>query len=245
MGKNIILREDQLEDLLKGLISAYSGNITQNLVDKTLLQSSEPKSSSKSEGGSLVDEKFPEITKTIIDKLEGGYYHPKFQTEGAFSTSGKRLPPSGFRAMGRSGETMFGIDRLHGGSINTSLSGSRFWKMIDFAQEKETWPYNYKGGVLRNQLTQFVTDIMKDQYNKNAKNYLSSKARKIVESDPKLLFNFAYASWNGPGYFKKYATKVNQSVEMGETDPSNLDSMVYSMRTRKSDKIKGASEMLA
>jgi hypothetical protein len=61
----------------------------------------------------------------------------------------------------------------------------------------------------------------------------------------KLLFNFAYASWNGPGYFKKFAKKVNDSVSMGITNPEELDNMVYAMRTIRSGKIKNASEMLA
>jgi len=244
MKKNVIISEDQLEDLLRGLMGAFSGDFSDKLVDKDLLKSVEP-TSSKKVTGSIVDDKFKEITKTIINNLEGGYYHPEFKITGAKSTSGKNISPSKFTAMGKSGETMFGIDRKHGGTINTSGGGSEFWSMIDNAQKNGRWPYNYSGGELKDKLTSIVSKIMKEQYKKNAENFLSKEARSIVENNPKLLFNFAYASWNGPGYFKKFAKKVNDSVSMGITNPEELDNMVYAMRTIKPGKIKDASEMLA
>jgi hypothetical protein len=243
MAKNILIKEDQLETLLQGLFSTFLGKKSSDEVIKSL--GGTESDVNKKVTGSLVDDKFEEITKTIINNLEGGYYHPEFKIKGAKTTSGKSLPPSKFTPMGRSGETMFGIDREHGGKINTSSSGSEFWSIIDNAQKKGRWPYNYMGGELKDRLTTIVSKIMKEQYNTNANNFLSKEARSIVERDPKLLFNLAYASWNGPGYFKKYAKKINDSVNMGITNPDELDSMVYSMRTNKSQKIKNASEMMA
>jgi hypothetical protein len=246
MKKNVIISEDQLEDLLKGLLSVYSGDLSDKLVDKNLLNvdsTEQPKT--KSQTGSLVDDKFKEITRTIIDNIEGGYYHPNFKVTGAKNTSGKNISPSKFVGMGKSGETMFGIDRKHGGTINTSNKGNEFWSLIDNEQKKGTWPYNYKGGSLKERLVSLVSEMMKEQYKKNAENFLSKEARNIVENDPMLLFNFAYASWNGPGYFKKFAKKVNNEVAMGETKPEYLDNMVYAMRTIKPEKIRDASQMIA
>jgi hypothetical protein len=48
--------------------------------------------------------KFDKITSLVIDKLEGGYYHPNMLIDGRV----KDIRYSG------SGETMFGIDRLKG-----------------------------------------------------------------------------------------------------------------------------------
>ena len=59
-------------------------------------------------------------TDLIINNLEGGYYHPDMK---ANLRGGER--------MGNSGETMFGLDRVHGGSLNSSENGVKFWQIVD------------------------------------------------------------------------------------------------------------------
>ncbi|MFN9952931.1 MAG: hypothetical protein ACK55I_07510, partial [bacterium] len=136
---------------------------------------------------------FEEITNKVISSLEGGYYHPKMN----------------LGAMGDSGETMMGIDRRHGGDINTSPDGKEFWTIIDDAGASSKWKHNYMGGTLEPKLRSLVAKMMKPFFLKNMNNYLSPEARKIVESNPNLMFHFVYSTWNGPGWFRKFATKIN------------------------------------
>lgn len=150
---------------------------------------------------------FKQITRNVINNLEGGYYNPKWHSS---------------KGMGRSGETMFGIDRRHGGDYNTSPAGIKFWSIIDKNKNPQTWKYNYRGGSLEGELTDLVVDIIQPFYNEFKDRFLSPVAKKIVESDPKLTYHFAYAVWNGPGWFKKFAKVINRAVENGETNPDIL-----------------------
>ena len=149
---------------------------------------------------------FEEITDKVISALEGGYYHPNMNKG----------------AMGNSGETMMGIDRRHGGDINTSPDGIEFWKIIDDAEASSNWKHNYMGGTLEPKLRSLVAKMMKPFFLKNMNNYLSPEAKKIVESNPNLMFHFVYSTWNGPGWFRKFATKINDAVKKGITDPNKL-----------------------
>jgi hypothetical protein len=51
---------------------------------------------------------------------------------------------------------------------------------------------------------------------------LSPTAKKLVDSDSRLTFHFAYAVWNGPGWFRKFAKVINKSVENGELNTDVL-----------------------
>lgn len=174
---------------------------------------------------------FEEITKKIVDKIEGGYYHPSFKIKGAKRANGKYMSPSSFSPMGDSGETMFGIDRKHGGNINTNAYGSQFWGIIDNAQKIEgRWPYAYRGGQYQEKLMDLASKIMYDQYDKNARTYLTKEARKVIESNRNLFFQFAYASWNGAMYFKKLSNAVNNSVKKGIINSNELYDVVMNAR---------------
>lgn len=157
---------------------------------------------------------FEEITDKVISSLEGGYYHPKMN----------------LGAMGDSGETMMGIDRKHGGDINTSSDGKEFWKLIDNAGASSKWKHNYKGGDLEPKLKSLVAKMMKPFFLKNMNNYLSTEARKIVESNPNLMFHFVYSTWNGPGWFRKFARVINDAVKKGITDPNKLTEIAIRSR---------------
>ena len=73
--------------------------------------------------------KFYNLADLIITNIEGGYYSPVRHKSAAMLDSG---------------ETMFGIDRKHGGAYNTSEAGKKFWAIID--QNSASWEWNYKGG---------------------------------------------------------------------------------------------------
>jgi hypothetical protein len=164
---------------------------------------------------------FNNITQFVIDNLEGGYYHPNMLKDG-------RVTDQRYK---NSGETMFGIDRLAGGSINKTPAGIKFWSIIDNANAKNFWKWNYKGGSLAPQLKELVGEIMFPVYNNYAKLYFSNQSKNIVEKDNRLLFNFIYASWNGPAWFKMFAEKINTAIASGITNTDKLTEIA--IKTRK------------
>lgn len=163
---------------------------------------------------------FNGLVKFVIDNLEGGYYHPNMLKDG-------RVKDNRYR---RSGETMFGIDRKMGGTINTTTAGKEFWRIIDNANARNTWKWNYDGGSLKSQLLNLVAQMIKPLYEKYVNQYLSPDAAEIVNNDKKLMLNFIYATWNGSGWFKKFANKINQSVKNGVMSPEQLSKIAIQSR---------------
>jgi len=165
-------------------------------------------------------ERYRKIVGTVIDKLEGGYYHPDMLADGRVRD----------RRYGISGETMFGIDRRKGGTINTSPAGKQFWALIDKANARKKWPWLYPGGELGPQLKNLAGDMIYAQYDINASNSLTPQSRAIVESDDRLLFNFIYTTWNGTGWFDKFAKKFNAAVASGITNKDQLLEVLLAAR---------------
>lgn len=159
----------------------------------------------------------------VIDKLEGGYYHPNMLLDG-------RVKDQRYKD---SGETMMGIDRKAGGAINTTPAGQKFWATIDSANAKNTWKWNYKGGSLEPTLRAQAADVMFPSYDKYASLYLTPEARAIVESDGGLLFHFIYGTWNGPGWFQKFASDINAQVKNGVRDTTKLKAVAIASRTNE------------
>jgi len=157
-----------------------------------------------------VDSKWDKITKKVIDEFEGGYWNPKC----GHTTKG----------MGISTETMFGLDRYNG-NIESTPEGKEFFRIIDNEKTKlgmvqfcKTWKWLYRGGHLEDKLKTLAAKIMKHQYDNNSKNYFSPELRKRVEANDRLLMHFSYASWNGPGYFKKFAKSLEDGIKLGKSD---------------------------
>lgn len=163
---------------------------------------------------------FDGIVAQVIDKLEGGYYHPDMLADGRVKDS----------RYGASGETMMGIDRKAGGSINTTPEGIEFWNLIDSENARSTWKWGYRGGSLESKLTELAGKMIKRNYDEYAQRYLSPEAMKIVNANPKLLFNFVYAVWNGPGWFQKFARTINDAVTNGTIDPEELAKIAVDAR---------------
>lgn len=162
---------------------------------------------------------FTKIVEAVIENLEGGYYHPDMLLDGRVKDS----------RYGNSGETMFGIDRKAGGTINDTPEGQQFWAIIDNANARKQWSWNYMGGSLGPELKALVAKIIEPVYLRNQK-YLTKEARDIVNSSSKLTFNFVYATWNGPGWFQTFATELNNLVKSGITDPEILAEKMVDMR---------------
>ena len=165
-----------------------------------------------------------EIVKLIVENLEGGYYHPDMLKDGRVKDS----------RYGGSGETMFGLDREAGKTESSGPSGVEFWKIIDNENAPKNWEWNYMAKdnpSLYNKLISLTGDIMKPIYKSYCQKYLSPESLKIVNENGGLLFNFAYATWNGPGWFQRFADVLNQSVESGITDPKELLRIVLERRS--------------
>jgi hypothetical protein len=149
-------------------------------------------------GSNVKFENFRQATDKIIEDLEGGYYNPSWHYNSK---------------MGKSGETLFGLDRKHGGHLNTTPEGLEFWKLVDQNKNKDVWKYNYKPtGSLGERLRNLLSRILEKSYDNLSKKYLNPESIKIVNSDPKLKFHFIYATWNGPGFFQKFANKLNNRI---------------------------------
>lgn len=155
---------------------------------------------------------FDTVVSQVIDNLEGGYYHPNMLRDG-------RIKDQRYK---NSGETMMGIDRVAGGSINNTAAGKKFWGLIDRANAKDRWSWNYRGGALEPKLRKLAGDMIKPLFLNHINRYLTPQAKQLVLSDNRLLFNFIYAAWNGEGWFQRFSKKVNQAVENGVTDTDEL-----------------------
>lgn len=176
-------------------------------------------------------EKFQKLTTLAIDKLEGGYYHPNMLVDGRIKDT---------RYSG-SGETMFGIDRLKGGAINTTKNGIAFWSLIDKAGAANKWGWNFTGGTLKPALQKLASNMIFALYNVYIKLYLKSPSLiKIIEADDRLLFHFIYATWNGAGWFRKFATDMFNAYKSGITNPNDLYKIAIASRTKEGLK-KGTS----
>jgi len=163
---------------------------------------------------------FDKIMNVIIEKLEGGYYHPDMLSDGRVKD----------KRYGNSGETMFGIDRKAGNWESRSSKGRDFFGILDAVNARKNWKHNYMGGSYRPQLQKLATEMIKDDYISNSNKYLTKESQSIVNSSPKLIFNFVYATYNGPGWFQRFAKLVNQLVESGTKDPETLSKSLIDRR---------------
>jgi len=155
------------------------------------------------------------MVNLVIDNLEGGYYHPDMLQDGRVND----------QRYGNSGETMFGLDRMAGGIEATGPAGREFWSLIDSQNAKSNWKYGYMAKdnpSLESKLRELASNVMKPLYGDYTHRYLSPEAAEIVNNYAPLAFNFIYGTWNGPGWFQKFAKVINDAVAGGNTDPKSL-----------------------
>lgn len=191
-----------------------------------LFDLSEPLSDKSRESVSIISPQmanYDDVVAAVIDKLEGGYYHPDMLKDGRIKDT----------RYGASGETMMGIDRVAGGKLNETPAGIEFWKLIDEAGARTNWSWNYKGGELEPKLRELAGQIIKPHFEKLVSTYLTPKSKELVYSDGRLLFHFIYATWNGSGWFQKFATDINDAVASGITDPTQLVQVALNSRTKE------------
>lgn len=162
------------------------------------------------------------MVNLVIDKLEGGYYHPDMLQDGRVRDS----------RYGGSGETMFGLDRRAGNNESTP-EGREFWAYIDSLNARSNWKWNYMAKdnpAVGAKLRELAANYIKPLYGQFMKSYLSPEAAAIVNNYAPLTFNFIYATWNGPKWFERFAKPLNQSVASGNTNPKSLSDLVNQVR---------------
>lgn len=165
-----------------------------------------------------MEKRFEKYRDLIINKIEGGYYNPaRHYTE----------------AMGRSGETMFGIDRQNGGSdITESDEGQKFWAIID--ANSAGWPRYYRGGANEQILIKLAGQMMYNRYKIYSGKFITPEARKLIAKSPRLESHFYYACWNGPGRFQQFGKEISEAVSAGQKNISELENIALQSRLNSS-----------
>jgi hypothetical protein len=207
-------KETITPELAKSLLNDVKGKVTPEMLSKYVDQMQIIVTS---------PEEIREMVKVIVSYIEGGYYHPKM----------KEKNPQKFKLFGSSTETLFGIDRINGGWEKTS-AGKEFFNLLDAENASEKWEYMYDlddNPSLKNKLIDLSAQMIGQKNESNKSRFFTPEARKIVNGDAGLTFNFLYATYNGEGWFQKFAREINESVEQGTTDPKEL--LKIAIDTRK------------
>jgi len=218
------------EKLFKNKTNTTSGNTTSSNTT-----SSNTTSGDTTSNNTTTDTNFKTITKKVIANFEGGYWNP--------------FCPHPTSRMGRSTETMFGLDRYNG-NIESTDKGKEFFKIID--DEKiaagatssgegkdmkwtnmgnfcKKWKWLYRGGDKKEKLENLATEIMGAYFDKNMDKYVKDpKTKEKIRGNKSLLTHMSYASWNGPGFFKKFGRKLESAVKDGKSDKELVDVAIQS-----------------
>lgn len=169
----------------------------------------------------------------IIDNMEGGYYHPDMKSK---LRGGERMLESG--------ETMFGIDREAGKPlfVTGTPAAIRFWQVVDENFGNHHADVSYYGdkadGTMKTpaavgaQLRPLAAAMIIDAFEKNAQ-FLSAGAREMVFNNPKLLLQFLYATYNGPGNFQTFANVMNAAYGNGERSVEAFWNLIQAARRKK------------
>ena len=121
----------------------------------------------------------------------------------------KKMKPSDQALLAASGETMFGLDRKAGAQLAVYPEWKQFWNMIDKANARINWKHYSLGGSLNAPLKDLAGRIMYQWFNRLTAKYLIGNSIDKIAADDRLVIHFSYASWNGEGWFKKFATALN------------------------------------
>lgn len=195
-------------------------------------------------------EKYKKLVALVIDKLEGGYYHPNMLKKN----------PKKFEGYENSGETLFGLDRhaghdlyystprpkgrekvfvnlpyIESGAYKYASDEARdFWTTLDDADAKNKWGWGDRGGSLEPKLRDLAGLIMKPGFNKFFKKYIDEEVQQIVKGDDRLIFHFLYATWNGIKFFQKFAKAINDAYKNGVKTADGLYSIAIESRLNTS-----------
>jgi hypothetical protein len=215
--------------------------------------------------------KFQYIANFIIDNLEGGYYHPDFYIKGATMSNGKKISAQAFinADYGRSGETLFGLDRHAGWNMWYSSTrktdnvqdnlkyiysgvyqyanddAKKFWETLDKLDARNKFFYGSFGGNNRKFLQDLCVKMMYKYFLKNVWSKLDEKGKQLVINDNKLALNYVYSAWNGIVYSNYYNNIFNQEIKKGVTDTTEINKKIINARaTSKSGLVRDSATKL-
>ena len=183
---------------------------------------------------------FLEAAIQIIATVEGGYGNPAMVVDHPYNVPGHkhyrastRTPFIKDKRYHKSGETMFGLDRIAGNiEKNNPTDGVAFFRLIDAQNAYDNWSYNYiPPDPLKSQLVLLAAKIMKVSFDRNMKNFVKNQELKaLIPTNGKLMWNFAYATWNGPGWFEGFGKRLVDVYEKGMKDPKDLAEYFVNLR---------------
>ena len=228
MKKKIIITENQLSSLIKQTTFKSDEDFLRNMIgSKTSGDQNDPIKISSNitipSGGSI---SFKDAADLVVNNIEGGYYHPDMKT--------RKPPIRNIERMGKSGETMYGLDRKWGPKL------PKFWEKIDSLGARNTWGYNETlkdKPDLSNQLKSILYPEMESIFSRLVNSYLSTESQEIIKKYAPLFFHFVYATWNGSGWFQKWAKSFNEEVKKGVTDLNSLEDFVIRQRANSGNSI--------
>jgi hypothetical protein len=186
------------------------------------------------------------IVQAIVDNLEGGYYHPTHafsfsQTDrNTYKNSGETLygldryagNNEGIRKgpKNQSGIDFWAaVDAISGNgsykdTSRTVKTGQ--WNIKKYPKKSGIWSWNHmpkksESGYdnLQKNLTKYITNSYNSLFNK----YLAGHpVGQLVQNDGRLKFMYYRATWNGSGFFQKYASNLKAVYDKGEKNIDNL-----------------------
>ena len=141
--------------------------------------------------------------------------------------------------LGDSGETLFGLDRKHGSQLAKYPEWKEFWNIVDKdkVNNKHLWRYNYRAGKLELILKELAAKIMYKWFNYLAGKYILISSMDEIANDDRLIIHFSYASWNGEGWFKRYATALNNAIQKYEGNKDLIFKEAIKARTESSNAV--------
>ena len=185
------------------------------------------------------DSDFMDVTKKVIANFEGGYWNGSTTKNESTTKLGIcKNHPKG--SMGASTETMFGLDRYNG-NIESSPEGKEFFKIIDNEKQKlgmdgfcKKWKWLYRGGENEEKLKELAAKIMKKSFDRNMSNFVKDQnVKDKIMKNKGLLVHMSYASWNGPGFFRKFANELTNAVKQGKSDSELINVAIQSRANTK------------
>lgn len=238
--------KDLFSNFAKTVFNKYNPDEveTDDQINKNIPTDNELNSDNNIEGNEVKilsgsDSDFMDVTKKVIANFEGGYWNGSTSKNESTTKLGIcKNHPKG--SMGASTETMFGLDRFNG-NIESSPEGREFFKIIDDEKQKlgmeafcKKWKWLYKGGENEEKLKELAAKIMKKSFDRNMSNFVKDqKVKDKIMKNKGLLVHMSYASWNGPGFFKKFANELTDAVKQGKSDSELLDVAIQSRANTK------------
>ena len=208
-----------VNDFLKQLSSGFSSTSSKDSTEDKKDEDKKDEDKIIKNATGSVESNWMDVTKKVIDNFEGGYWN-HWQCKSHPYTA----------MFDKSGETMFGLDRKAGAIETVKPEGEEFFRIIDSEKKKlgmsefcKKWKWGYTGGDLQEKLKNLASKIMFKSYQRNMSNFVKdSETKKRIEGNKGLLLHMSYACWNGPGFFKKFAQKIESAVKEGKSDKELL-----------------------